>query len=181
MSFDPNDKKYDTEAGKFRDLKKAGTYLLGTRQAIKHDTTQNGKEYTRFAFVVIGGPQDNASFVDRVFRSPSSYKRLAAVCRAMRITEQFDPGNKSDVERVMVGRALKSSVTINDAGYAELKYPETEVTGDELAAMREWEASFKRQKKKELDDLDSFRDDDPGPSDADFPGNDDFGDDSIPF
>ncbi len=110
------------------------------RDCVKHDRTNNDKLFSRLAFVVIDGPRKGESFTDRVFRSPSSFRRLGYVCKAMRITKQdgFNPAKNHDVERLMVGRALKSSVEVNANGYAELKYPESEVTEDELALMKAW-------------------------------------------
>lgn len=178
--FDPNDTSYDTEggSGKFKDLKKPGTYLLGIRDCIAHDTTKNGKSYTRFAFVVIDGPRAGESFTDRVFRDRSAYKRLAHVCRALRITERFNPGDDDAMDRMFVGRALKSKVKINDSGYAELAFPDDEWEGDELATLKAWETSFVRQERKSRDE----RTVDPG---FDAPPMDDYfgddGNDNIPF
>lgn len=187
--FDPGSKEYDSN---FKDLKKPGIYLLGCRKAIKHGETRNGKVYTRFAFVVIDGPEKGASFVDRVFRSKTSYRRLAAICRAMRIAERWNPSDESEVERIMVGRAFKSSVDINDGGYAELKFPKTEWTEEELVLMQEWEEVFRRRAKS-LEDRLSEDLEDPGFSDDDLYGSggggyggggrsrDEFDDDDIPF
>lgn len=163
--------------GKYKDLKVAGTYLLGVRGCIKHDRTANDKLFSRLAFVVIDGPHEGESFTDRVFRSPSSYKRLGYVCKAMRITKSdgMNPAKNHDIERVMVGRAFKSSVEVNENGYAELKYPESEYTEDELALMKAWELKFRRKRKEALDKATDFDD---APLDQ-FPA-DDF-DDDIPF
>lgn len=178
--FDP-DEHVDANGGggsKYKGLKVAGTYLLGVRDCVKHDTTNNGKLFSRLAFVVIDGPHKDESFTDRVFRSPSSYKRLGYVCKAMRIGkgDGMNPSKNHDIERVMVGRALKASVEVNEKGYAELKWPETEWTEDELAIMKGWEAKFRKDRKAALDKATDFDD---APLDQ-FPA-DDFGDDDIPF
>jgi len=181
--FDPTSSEYDSKGrGDYKDLKTPGEYLLGVRKAVAHDRTAakedggGSKLFTRFAFVVIDGPHKGESFTDRIFRSPSSYKRLGFVCRGMHITEKFNPAKNAEMERVMVGRTLKAAVEVSGTGYAELKWPREDCTEDEQALMRAWEVQFKRSKKQSLDEqgLDDF------PEEAGFPA-DDFGDDSIPF
>jgi len=179
--FDPTDPSYEPEgggSGKFKDLKKPGTYLLGIRDCLKHDTTRNGKTYTRFAFVVIDGPQAGRSFTDRIFRDRSAYKRLSFICKALRITEKFNPSDDAQMDRMFVGRAFKSKVQISESGYAELTFPEDEWEGDELATLKAWETSFVRQERKSRDE----RTADPG---FDGPPMDDYfgdnGTDEIPF
>lgn len=177
--FDPSE--YVGEGGggsRFKQLKSAGTYLLGVRECVKHGTTDNGKLFSRLAFVVIDGPHKGESFTDKVYRSPSSYKRLGYVCQAMRIAkgDGLNPSRNNDIERVMVGRALKSSVEVDSNGYANLKYPESEWTEDELATMKAWEVSFRKALKERLNAATDFDD---APLDQ-FP-SDDFGDDDIPF
>ncbi len=186
--FDPNAKEYDPKPGSggdFRYLKKPGTYLLGLRKVLQHDTNQNGKAFSKVAYVVIDGPQKGESFTDRIYREPTSYKRLAMICRAMRITERWDPSKGREVERVLTGRALKASVKTNrgsdDRIYAELKFPEIEFTEDELAIMEAWERRFAERLANEIPP--PIDEDDPGPSDEFSDGGaHDGGDfDDIPF
>lgn len=161
--FDPNDSQYDTDGGQYKNLVTPGEYLLGVRACVVHGRTENDKLFSRFAFVVIDGPRKGESFVDRVFRSPSSYKRLAVVCRAMRITERFNPSLDREIERVMLGRTLKSRVDVADGKWAEIKFPDVDGwSEDELATMKEWESEFKRERKKIADQqaLDGFPEDD---------------------
>ncbi len=185
--FDPSDKQYATKTSKFKDLKTPGTYLLGCRKMVEVGETPNGKLYSKCAFVVLDGPRKGESFVDRIFRSPSGYKRLALVCKAMRITEKWNPQKNSEAERVLIGRALKASCVLNDHNYIEIKWPEDEWTENELALMTAWEKDFKRQRAKELEDHGDPRDfvddsGDPGPQPGpDNFGGSDFGDDDIPF
>lgn len=193
--LDPNDPQYDPKpgGGNFTDLKTPGVYILGCRKLLKHDETPNGKRFARLAFVVLNGSHKGESFVDRIFTSPSAYKRLAMFNRAMRYIDpstkrlkKWDPSNKTEVEAALVGHAFKASVTINDNGFAELKYPEPEPTADEIKVMEAWEKDFKRERAKQLEQerLSSASfgdDDDPGPTGPDDFGGSDFGDDDIPF
>ena len=160
--FDPNDSQYDTDGGQYKNLVTPGEYLLGVRACVHHGRTDNDKLFSRFAFVVIDGPKEGYSFLDRVFRSPSSYKRLSVVCRAMRITERFNPSLDKEIERLMVGRTLKSTVEVEEGKWAKIKWPDLEWSEDELATMKEWESEFKRERKKIADQqaLDGFPEDD---------------------
>lgn len=177
--FDPN--SYDLPSGeggggkKYDRLEEAGEYLLGIERAIEHNSTKNGKLFTKFAFVVIEGPQKGRSFLDRVFRSASAYKRLAAICRAVRVTEKFDPKKDSEMERIFEGRSLKASVKINENGYAELEWPQYAWTSAELATLDAWskerKESAKKKAQKALADAGDF-------DDAPL---EDFDDDEIPF
>ena len=179
--FDPNapEHKSDGGGGNYAKLVTPGTYLLGIRAALAHDTTKSAesKRYTRFALDVIHGTHEGESFTDRVFRATTSYKRLAAVARACRINERFDPDKDSEMERVFVGRALKASVKINESGYAEIKFPEENATDGELRVMKAWEAAFVPREKKAKTGSSGGLD---GAMDFDDAPLDDFGDD-IPF
>ena len=193
--FDPTSKEYDPKPGSgggdFKYLKKPGTYLLGLRKCLEHDTNVNGKAFSKVAIVVIAGPQKGESFTDRIYREPSSYKRLAMICRAMRITERWDPSKGRELERVMTGRAFKAKVKTqkgNDGNiYAEIKFPELEFTESERAIMEAWEAAFAKRR-AEQGVPPPIDEDDPGPTGDDF--GDSFGDgddsgsgdfDDIPF
>lgn len=181
--FNPND--YDQseggEGGKYEYLDKPGTYLLGIETAIEHGNTKSAepKRFTRFAFKVLDGPQATKSMLDRVYRAPSSYKRLASFCHALRITERFDPKQDSEMERLFIGRAMKAQVTINENGYAEIKWPLHDASAKELAQLAAWEALFAKSTKSSKK---SSGGDVPGADDFDDAPLDDFGDgDEIPF
>lgn len=181
--FNPDEYEVPTggEGGTYEYLDVAGTYLLGIEAVIEHGNTKSAepKRFSRFAFKVLDGPQATKSMLDRVYRAPSSYKRLASFCQALRIKERFDPKKDSEMERLFVGRAMKAQVTINENGYAEIKWPLHDASAKELAQLTAWEALFakstKSSKKK------SSGGDVPGADDFDDAPLDDFGDDSIPF
>lgn len=181
--FDPND--YEPgggSEGKFEYLKKGGTFLLGIEAAIEHGNTKSAvpKRFTRFAFEVLVGPEASKSMLDRVYRAPSSYKRLASFCHALRIKGRFDPKKDEDMERLFVGRAMKAQVTINENGYAEIKWPLHCVSQKELAQLVAWEKLFAGTKKKGSKAKGSGGDI-PGADDFDDAPLDDFGGDDIPF
>jgi hypothetical protein len=179
--FDPNNPEYDGEGGgNFVQLKTPGIYLLGIRECILHDRTpKNKKLYSRFAFDVIAGAHRGESFLDSIFRSPSSYKRLAWMCKGIRYTERFDPSSNAVMERVFVGRALKATVEVDTRGYASIKWPSNEWTEAELEAIHAWEDAQKKGRQRQREEFSDGPSD--GPSD-DLPrAGDEFGDDDIPF
>lgn len=183
--FNPNDKQYDAEGGgKFIDLKTPGTYLLGLRSVFEHATNRNDKRFSRISFVVLDGKHKGESFLDRIYRNKEALKRLAHICRSARVTETFKPSKDADIERVLIGRAIKSSVRVNENGYAELKFPEETWTEHELEVMTDWERTFKKSgggKRRRRPPTDPVNQGDLPPLD-DFA--DDFGSDfgsDIPF
>jgi hypothetical protein len=148
MSFDPNN--YEPKEQKrrnIRNLEKPGTYMLGISKVQDHGETRNGKPYTNFRFVVLDGPEKGASFFDKVFRNEEAWQRLAALMRAVRNTNRFDPYDDDAMERAFLGRAFMCDVRVersetNGKNYARAAFPLTDYSENELATMREWEKKF---------------------------------------
>jgi hypothetical protein len=191
--FDQNDPKYDKGGGgggKFKNLQTPGEYIMGIRGVVEtknsdaHGLSENGKRWTRFGIVVIDGPHRGESFLNKIYRSPSSYTRLACWCKAIRYTDRFDPAKTRDMESVFIGRAFKGKVEVEN-GYASVKWPEIESwTEDEMATMKAWEQDQGERARSNASSGSysdgGYSDDHSGGGGSDLTPPD-FGDEEIPF
>lgn len=195
-------------------LRERGTYMLGIIGVRGHGRTSKGSRWTKVRMKVLHGPQAGKVFDEKIFRTNASQDRLARYCKAMRRTTAFYPfpdprigisEERSDAEMDLrfFGGMLKASVTVkqgsqnSDMLFPEVKWPEKDLSENEVAFLEKCEAKFMEQNedavkalRAKLDDIihgrgtsssSSSSDDGYGGDDRSAFRDDEWDDSEIPF
>lgn len=210
MSFDPTEHKSE-KGDRPKYVSESGTYMLLVTAGRTHGDSKTGKRFTKLRMQVVYGPigkdtsQVGRVLDERVFRTPASASRLSAYCRAMRRTATFNPWptkgvttaqSDAEMENRFLGAALKARVIVkrgNEDGvvFAEVKWPEDDLTEKELAFLKRVEDKWREQHEAEFEGARgrleaAMNGDAGGDADAfggskDDAGDWDYSDDDIPF
>ena len=111
--FDPMATAFDGPEG----ITRPGEYLIAF--VYFHggiQTSRGGHPFIRCKAEVLCGDASGATLWESVYLHRKAHKRLASLCRAMGVTDPFDPADEEQLRATLMGRPLLVSVAIEERG-----------------------------------------------------------------